>query len=271
MVVLGGPQVFTYSGLGAGTKTLEFINGPAADHSFGGTQRSVQILGVRIPKSAAFSVVAPSAPTKRILAKGTSITVGQAASSGANRSTTYQGTFMLMRANALASVSGPFAGAHLSVDAAGSGQWFDIAGDAGKRTAAVARIVAHMDGTLLNLIIFDGYETNDYGSAAWSAAALETGVGALIDAIHTALPLTTILLVTATTRINEGNVNGAGSNLPNYRTGIINVQSTRSAYSTLVNGPSLVTFPTNMMPDGLHLTTTGQAEKETNLRPFVGY
>lgn len=83
--------------------------------------------------------------------------------------------------------------------------------------------------------------------------------------------IATGLLITPLTRSGEATPNGAGSTLADFRTALTTIQSTRSSWLAILSGPTLATFPTNFDTDNLHLTTTGQSQKESNIRTTVGY
>ncbi len=108
---IGKTTDWTYS-LSAGTKTLELVDGGSYDAGAPGPPfRGTPIMAYSVPSGSSVSVVAPAPPTERIVGYGDSIISGLIVSTGPRQSSVYQSPVMLMRKNALASSSGPFAGA----------------------------------------------------------------------------------------------------------------------------------------------------------------
>lgn len=267
--------------LPAGTNDLELIFGPAG---IGQTatpppvgvpfpptnplKRSVPILSYDLQQGATNVVTSPSAPAKRIVILADSIAQGAFVGSGPNQAAPYQAWPILMRENALVSGSGSFAGAHL-INAGYSGQRFEDEDNSGALiTASVNRITQWLDGTVDNILIV-ALGTNDWGQQL-GAATVETNLTDWDDAMFVAFPTLHIVYVTPTTRVNENNINLSGSTLPDIRTAIANVAAASSGIRTLIDGPPLVTYPTNYASDLVHLNTAGMAQYEVNLRAALG-
>lgn len=260
-------QTFAISG--GGSHTIEIVDGPAYARAgiptpnTGGTP----VRAFSLPQGATFNLTSPSAPSKRIVVVSDSILSGASVASGSG---VYQGPAMLMRANALASVSGAFAGAHLINASAAGRQLRDLANTGPLVTSTVASLVAQCDGTVANLIVIM-LGTNDY-AANVSAATYQTQLASLVDAIHTALPSVSVLLYAPIARVAPAieTANGAGSTLDDFRTAMSTVQSTRSAYCSFRNGKTAVTS-SNMATDGVHPLAAGMIEIEADQRIAVGY
>jgi len=255
--------------LAAGSKTLELVFGPAGVEAIGGTPvRSCPVLGYNLTKGASHSVTAPSAPAKRIVVMGDSLSQGVMPTAPPNQAAVYQSWTILMRANALASGAGSFAGAHL-INAGYSGaQWADECSTAGKITASLARLAQWLDGTGSNILV-TALGTNDWGSGV-SAANMQTNLGAWADAFNAAHPTVTVVVCTPVTRTGETTPNAGGATLPQIRTAMANVVAARPGFMTLVNGPPLVTYPTNFYSDLIHLNTAGMVQFEASLRAALG-
>jgi hypothetical protein len=271
-----------YFPLPGGLNTLELLLGPAG---IGQTatpppagvpfppvsplRRSIPIMSYSLAPGAVNNVIAPTAPAKRIVVMPDSIGQGAFVSSGSNQNSVYQAWPVLMRENALVSGSGSFAGAHL-INAGYSGQrWSDETSSGALITASVNNLALWLDGTVDNILIC-ALGTNDWTDGI-SAATLQTNLSAWITAVHAAFPTLQIVLVTPTTRANENTPNSiSGSTLPDIRTAIANVAAANPGFTTLVSGPTLVTYPTNFASDLVHLNTTGMAQYQTNIRADLG-
>lgn len=219
--------------LPAGSKTVSFVNG-------------LESAPAAVPLGSFVSALTPNAtltpatptPTNRVLVYGDSI------ASGGNATVPTQSAWPMIVRTAYGSNS-------LAVESYGFRSLIDDCTDATARAAFVAKVVAYAPARLWIAI-----GTNDYGLNKQTAAAFGTMYAALLDDLHTALPSLLIWCQTPLSRSVE-TANGLGSTLPNYRTQIATVQSTRSAYATLVDGTAIMT--TASLDDGLHPTTAGHA------------
>ena len=110
--------------------------------------------------------------------------------------------------------------------------------------------------------------TNDYGLADQTAANFQTDYAALLDLIHANVPQSFIHCQTPLTRTTE-TANGLGSTLAEYRTAISTVVSTRTAYSSVVAGPSLLAI--GDMDDGLHPSVAGHGKYATAIMSTLGF
>jgi len=265
----GNGTITTYSGLAPGLKTIELIDGPRSNLGFGLLPHGCPTIAFYIPAGSSWSIVMPTAPTHRIGVDGDSITVGEEVTSGAHQSACFGAWPMLMRANALASGSGPFAGASVTVDASGWGRLWDIFGSTAQLNDWLYRLSGQMNGTAANRRVID-LGTNDYGSGI-SAAQLSAVLGPGLDAAHAAFPALDFVLSTPRTRLNETVVNAGGSNLPDLRTVIVAAQAARSGWIQLLNGPAMNDFPSDFYIDGLHLLTSGAPVYESRARATIGY
>ncbi len=255
--------------LAAGTKTIQMVIGPDAVVTTGTLPvRGIPVTGYSLQQGASHTIVAPTAPAKRIVVLSDSLSMGFIPNTGPNQASVFQAWPVLMRVNALASGAGTFAGAHLIAAGYGGARWADFSNTAPKVTTSVANMVQWLDGTGSNILIA-ALGLNDWGSGV-SAASLQTNLATWADAFHTALPAVNIVFVTPVTTVNETNVNAGGSTLPQIRTAIGAVQAARAAYISLVAGPPLVTYPTNFYTDQTHLITPGMIQYEANLRAAMG-
>lgn len=143
------------------------------------------------------------------------------------------------------------AGLRLAVEGRGIRSLHEDAVDSTARAAFVAKIVAYNPS-----IIWMAIGTNDWGLNKWSAADFGTAYAALLDDLHTALPSADIYCQTPLTRGGEASANGSGSTLPDYRTQIATAVSTRTAYATLVLGPSILSYPSDFY-DATHPSDAG--------------
>jgi len=233
----------------------EMIDGIGADPDFSGTRRGVCIQKIRVPSSTPIVswITNTAPPVDRLVIYGDSIVAGLKALAPCTASWA-----MMVRA---------YRGSILS-DGVGGRAWFNVCHNAGAINAAIAEIIQEVDGTGTNQIWF-ALGTNDYGLSLWTAAAMQTALGTFIDALHAALPTVTIFLATPIPRVPE-TANAVGSTLPNYRTAIANVQATRAAYCTLVDGTTLCT--TGLLnTDNVHPTQVGHAYMQQKIQPILGY
>ena len=105
--------------------------------------------------------------------------------------------------------------------------------------------------------IWIGIGTNDYGLAAQSAADFGTDYAAMLDALHAAFPAAKLWAQTPLLRTNE-TANAFGDTLGAYRTAISTAVSTRAAYTTLVDGSTIIA--SGDLADGLHPGKVGHAK-----------
>ncbi|HXG82932.1 MAG TPA: SGNH/GDSL hydrolase family protein, partial [Pyrinomonadaceae bacterium] len=96
--------------------------------------------------------------------------------------------------------------------------------------------------------------TNDYGLSTQPASAFKNQYAALLDALHTALPNAQIYAQTPLLRSSES-ANASGSTLGDYRNAIVDVVSTRTSYTILVDGTKMLALAD--LEDGLHPSAAG--------------
>jgi lysophospholipase L1-like esterase len=221
--------------LPAGTKTVDFVGGLQTAPA-----QAVPALGtyfVGASANAAMTVLTPT-PTNRLLIYGDSIAVG------ANADTPPQAGWGVLVRNAYAPDSVAF-------EAFGFRSLALDADTAPKRAALVSTLAAYSPARIWLAI-----GTNDYGLNKWTAANFQTAYAALLDDLHAALPSALIYAQTPLVRTTE-TANSLGDTLGAYRTAISNAVSTRTAYTTLVDGTAILT--TGDLADGVHPTTAGHA------------
>ena len=238
--------------LGAGTKTVELITsaGQAAQDD-GGTEYGLYFKKVQF--------FGKATNIKRILSDclvvyGDSIAAGTAASPILDTS-----WFMLLRAAR--------AGKSTLSRGHGSKRLFQNASTEAKRTAFVNWLTSFSPATLWIAI-----GTNDYGGTTgniWGAADFGAGYGALLDAIHAALPALSIYCQTPLVRNNETNTNTFGDDLSDYRAEIATACGTR-AWATLVDGTGAAFPQLTDLADGLHPTTAGHTKYAAAVKTVLG-
>lgn len=258
---IGNIADITLSGWSAGTHTFELVEGQRFILS--STKRGTPLLRFGTDAGSSFSVVAPTAPAKRIVVTGDSIASGQVITTSGHAAP-YDAWPMVMRKNAGASVSGTWGGAHVINDSIAGWQLHQMANDA----TTVAALTAQCDGTGSNLWIL-ALGQNDYAGSI-AAATFQNDVGVLLDAFHTAVPGASVLVLTPFNNTSEF-ANGAGRTLGDYRTDEANACTARSAYCTVMNGPGVLTAPGDLTTDGIHPNTTGMAKIEPAVRTAIGY
>lgn len=231
-----GEQTESGYALGAGTKTVEFINGGQSSPS-GGPPASVFGTFVRSLSfnSSATDITSSEPSSPRIWVYGDSITSGFNADE-----VPLEGWVQLLR-NA-------YNGSVIN-DSWGYRALYRDASTAAARTDFAAYVA-----TLSPSIIWLAIGTNDYGLSLWTAANFGTAYAALLDALHTVLPSATIYCQTPITRSVE-TANGVGSTMAQYRTEITTASNARSGYCVTIDG----TAWTIALDDGVHPTTAGHA------------
>lgn len=262
-----GTTTDTVYSLPPGTNTLELIDGPCGETAVNAPPiRYTPVLSYWLPHGSSHSVVVPSAPANRIVDLGDSLTQGAFPDAGPNQASVYQAFTMLMRANALASSSGTFAGAHVFVAGSGGRQLEEECGTAGAITASIARLQRQLDGTSANLLIF-AMQVNDWGQGV-TAATMQTHAGSWVDAVHAQFPALKIVLQSMLIGVSEVGANSGGSTKPQCRTALSNVAAARAPYCFYIDGLTLV--PNNsaayFAADKIHLTTLGMSTVEANRR-----
>jgi lysophospholipase L1-like esterase len=248
----------------SGSHTYRISNGIKL--STAGLVRQVAIQGIRYDIDASISVAAVSAPTKRCVLDGDSITYNNAATAGSNQSPRAQAWNQLRRATY---ESG---GGSLHLISWGGKKYFDICGDSTKRTAYITTILEALDGTSSNKL-YIALGTNDYNGTNWSAANMQTGLNSLVTLMSTqvygVIPSFTLVLQSPIARTTE-TANGFGDTCAAYRTAISNVAAAFPAFATYQDGKADATHlisPANLT-DGVHINTAGHAEYNTNAPAF---
>lgn len=237
-----GTNVFTVS-LPSGNKTIDITSGPQ-------TRPSSMVLGsfvdsFELQGLSTYAVIAPTS-TDRLVVYGDSIASGY-------EDSVYNGTrgWVSLLRNARQNVL--FEGfAYRAI--------YDDAIDAPTLSAFVSRTASYSPTK-----IWLAVGTNDYGLNRWSAASFGTAYASMLDALHTALPSTTLYCQTPIVRSGEG-ANGFGNTLSDYRTRIVSACTARS-WTVLVDGTQIVTL--SDLVSGLHPTTSGHIKYENFVAPFT--
>ena len=134
--------------------------------------------------------------------------------------------------------------------------------DATARNAFIAKLVAYAPQ-----VIWLAIGTNDYGINGSTPANFGANYAAVLDGLHAALPSCVIFAQTPLSRGSEG-PNVYGATLGDYRAQIEATVSTRTSFTTLVDGPSIM--PTSDMPDGVHPNAAGHAKQAAAVLARLG-
>lgn len=238
--------------LPAGSKRVEFIAGLQTSPT-----------STQIPPPGTFFVSATAdapmtsiseAPVNRLLLYGDSITVG-----ADSTIPTEQGWGILIRGYAAAAAS-PY---NVAWEAYGYRTLYRDYQSPGNLTAFIAQLVAYNPANIWLAI-----GTNDYGIITWSAANFGAAYAAVLDALHAALPSCHIYTQTPIVRVIE-TANSFGNTLGDYRTAIATAQSTRTGFTTFVDGTTILTTA-DLDAGGVHPTTAGHAKYATFVRGVLG-
>ena len=227
-------------------KQVEIITGLQSTAG-GPTSLGSFVSQVIYPASASFNVLAPTT-TNRVLFYGDSISVG-----GNSTNPVYQAYVPLLRTTY---------GLNTMLEGWGYRTLYDDASTTGAISSFVSHIASSSPGA-----IWIAIGTNDYGLNKWSAAAFGSALADTLDAIHTALPTARVFCQTPLVRGSENSTNGSGSNLPNYRTSMINACTSRSDFAYVVDGPSLLSL--SDLADGLHPSTSGFVKYANRIAPYL--
>lgn len=239
---------------------FELTDGLVMRTSFTGVARSAAgAQTIRVPTDAPITAITtPTAAANRLIVMGDSITEGSGLSNSGIAAWP-----MLVRADRT----------EVTSDGIGTGRAYELMKDSPSITATVARLTALCDGTSSNKLWF-AYGINDWANTpAQTAANFGTSLGALMDAIHAALPSLTIYLQTPISRSSES-ANTNGDTLGAYRTQIATVQSTRSSYITLVDGTLMLPYVSahsQLLADDTHPTNSGNAYMARYASTVLGY
>jgi len=233
----------TVSGLAAGTKTIQIINGLQS-------RPSTTVVGtylVSVDANAPLTRVTPAVGNRKVFLVD-SIGVG------ANSTIPTRDSYISWLRKSTTDSIVVYGWGFDSLDF--------MAGDNTKTTALMALLTPLAPATIVNTL-----GTNDYGYVQTTAATFQSAYAALNDAIHAALPSATILAVTPISRSTE-TANTAGSNLPAFRTAINNAKSGKS-WVTVVDGTAFMT--TSYLTDGVHPGTYGHWLWAQGISGSLGY
>lgn len=108
-------------------------------------------------------------------------------------------------------------------------------------------------------VIFIALGVNDKNNATMNAATFGTKLAALVDACLATTSFTgrIVLVSPIITGASEGGA--AGTTMPEFRTAIATVQSTRTSRVDYINGYPVVSIG-NLAPDNIHVVNAGQTE-----------
>lgn len=229
--------------LPAGGKTVQLLNGGQTFYNNG-------IIGTWIT-GASFNASATKLAEEKggIVVYGDSIAIGQLASPVSQYGWTLQ-------------VRSALPDKKLSVEGWGTRSLYDDV----RSTYFLSQFVQYISEYSPNTIWL-AIGTNDYGLNKWSASAFGTAYSALLDALHVALPSAIIYAQTPLPRTTE-TANGSGSTLGDYRSQIATCVSTRTSYTTLVDGTAIMT--TASLGDGVHPNTAGHTLYANYVKTILG-
>ena len=221
--------------LGAGTKTVELINGPKTGPY--GSWYSTFVRQVIYPAGSSFSVTNPVTETDRVAILGNSITSGW----GSTQWVTNNFVQRLRDIYGIPVIADAYA--------CRSMKWFTD-GATGLETPAEQMNNLLAADASVYIIVFG---TNDYGyePAAQPSVTFGSDYAAVLDTIHARKPNARIVCVTMFKRANEGPMGHTSENLEAFRTQIVNAVAGRS-YVTLLRGENWATYNTTNFPDGVH-------------------
>lgn len=230
--------------LPAGSKTVEVWNsaqnGLAQDGVF---LRAVHGLVTLVPYSA---------PTKRVIIFGDSITQGYVTPINE-----LYGWTSLVRQDYPGRVTS---------DGSGGVSMATEVFFAGSADLVAARLASEMDGTVSNTIVL-AIGTNDYGLNEQSPTAFGIQYAGVIDGIHSRNPGALVYAVTMIVRVDEG-ANALGFTLAQYRSAISGLTSGRGWLSVL-DGTTFLTLAD--LADGLHPNVTGHIKYKAAIKTALGY
>jgi lysophospholipase L1-like esterase len=227
----------TKTAIAGGSKTVDIINGRHLNTGVGG-----QLRAVRVPTAATLAVETATAPTRRLVVYGDSISSGYYA--------TYpltEGWDHLLRRDFPGQVTiEAFSGRSLTADT----------------VATIAAIfAAAMDGTVTNEF-WSAIGTNDYGSpaATWGAK-----VASLMDAIHALKPLCKMYMASPLVRADISDVDEAA-----YRAQLSAAVAARSGWT---NPPVYVDTSAWVVSttDGVHPDPAGMVAYKGYVKTALGY
>jgi lysophospholipase L1-like esterase len=156
----------------------------------------------------------------------------------------------------------------------GRALWDDSGSGSGQYGFATpALLAARLQGLLFDAttqrLVIDTMGFNDWspGFAHWNAASFGTACANLYDAIHSADASISVLAVSPIVTGNEAATNTFSQTIAQYRAAKLAATTGRS-WVTYVDGLTLVSA-VNISGDGIHPTTTGQAEFATNIQASI--
>jgi hypothetical protein len=243
-----GTNAYTLT-LGAGTKTVEILDGPQL-YVDGTNDRGSWIVSVTVPAGHTISVATPAAPTNRLVIYGASIENGWCQESGSPVfSASYAWPIQLRTL---------LGGAWGVTVLGGAGQplWPDIS-SSGNRSALVSVIGARMDGSASNALWLTNTHNSCYNSDC-TLAQFQSAYGAFLDAMHSSKGAAKLYCQSPTSSSWENTANWNNETKAQYRTAETTEANSRAPWSSLVNGTTLASYPSQFLADGIHPTQAGQ-------------
>jgi hypothetical protein len=226
------------------------------------------IQGIQLPESASFDLVAPSAPTDRLVLIGASSLMGRTVDT---LGVTYASAPMLVRAD--------YPG-RVSVDGGGGDtSWFDYA-KASVRAETVARVASLCDGSSSNRVFINlgNGDWNNFDTRWGDASDLpefESDVGAWLDDLEAAVPGVIVHLMTGLYRTAATEATlipaGTGVTMQDVRDALANVQSTRTSFVEIYDGTTALLQPpsADFSGDNVHPDSSGQAKWKAQIKTWL--
>lgn len=208
----------------------------------GGVVTSLQML------DSGFTMVAPSAPSRRTVIYGDSIANGYPV-------VVQQAYAGLLRLGGNVGGVTVYGSGGRSIDTDRIHQTLSVV--ATKLSDALADV---QGGGRQDLLVVIG--TNDWGQATDGGASnFQTSVATLADAVHALRPNAKVHLVSPIIRSGEATPNAQGNTLADYRTAMSNVASTRASWCVYWDASAVLTLAD--LADGVHPTPTGYQKLTT--------
>lgn len=238
--------------LPGGSQTVEIWEGPQLGveptATSGGIITSVEVT------DATMTIVEPTPPAHRVVVYGDSISQGYPL-------TLEKGWTALLR------LDGTFDG-QVTIYGAVARQFYQDTVTTTVPTLAtkLAAMLADVSsGGVEDLIIAIG--TNDWGDGAHFVSYYEDNIADLVDAIHLARPDATIRLLSPIVRQDEEVPNVRGETLPQYRTALSTIASTRGPWCVYYDASAVLAL--GDLSDGIHPTAAGYLTLKNYVRDTV--
>ena len=240
-------QSVSISGLAAGAKTIQIVNGP----EWGATApvQVTQAQKIRLWGSA--SIISATEPARRGIVFGDSLSMGNNCATPITQAWT-----MLLRAD--------YDG--LAVDGWSGRSLYDMGQTAADRATYVSNMVAHFPSPEW---VWLAIGTNDHGLQRWSSTDFGVAFGDFVTRLQAAYPTVPIFAKTMIHRSNEAELVTGWGTLGAYRTAMTN-SATGIANVTVVDGTGAEFAQVGDLADGVHPTAAGEIIEYTGAKLHLG-